>query len=173
MRSSVLERAALQHRTAAGTRDAAKLSRRRDAQTAHCLEAALVRRRRARAARYPPLVISFESIDELDHVIFVYQRQRGQPGPPVSMGIGGALARPGTARAQAGLRHAPRARRELSRHLRGPHGRITAFTVVDLRDAGRLRLAPVGEERLEGRADAARHAAPAAAHAGGEVPGVP
>ena len=26
---------------------------------------------------YPPLVISFESIDELDHVIFVYEHRKG------------------------------------------------------------------------------------------------
>ena len=30
---------------------------------------------------YPPLVISFESIDELDHVIFVYRKRLREPFP--------------------------------------------------------------------------------------------
>src|SRR5207247_6631982 len=40
---------------------------------AHCLEAALFATVALEAHGYPPLVLSFESIDELDHVIFVYQ----------------------------------------------------------------------------------------------------
>ena len=47
--------------------------------SAHCLEAALFAAVVLEAHGYPPLVISFESIDELDHVIFVYQ-QRGKWG---------------------------------------------------------------------------------------------
>jgi hypothetical protein len=46
---------------------------------AHCLEAALFAAVVLEAHGYPPLVISFESIDELDHVIFVHQ-QRGRWG---------------------------------------------------------------------------------------------
>jgi hypothetical protein len=46
---------------------------------AHCLEAALFAAVVLEQHGYPPLVISFESIDELDHVIFVYQ-QRGKWG---------------------------------------------------------------------------------------------
>lgn len=42
--------------------------------TAHCLEAALAAAVILEQQGYPPLVMSFESIDELDHVIFVYQR---------------------------------------------------------------------------------------------------
>lgn len=41
---------------------------------AHCLEAALFAAVALEQHGFPPLVISFESIDELDHVIFVYQR---------------------------------------------------------------------------------------------------
>jgi hypothetical protein len=41
--------------------------------TAHCLEAALFAATVLEQHGYPPLLISFESIDELDHVIFVYQ----------------------------------------------------------------------------------------------------
>ena len=47
--------------------------------TAHCLEAALFAATVLEQHGYPPLVISFESIDELDHVIFVYQK-RGREG---------------------------------------------------------------------------------------------
>ncbi len=41
---------------------------------AHCLEAALFATVVLEAHGYPPLVLSFESIDELDHVVFVYRR---------------------------------------------------------------------------------------------------
>jgi hypothetical protein len=46
---------------------------------AHCLEAALFAAAVLERHGYPPLVLSFESIDELDHVIFVYRR-RGRWG---------------------------------------------------------------------------------------------
>src|SRR5678810_1132882 len=46
---------------------------------AHCLEAALFAAVVLEQHGYPPLVLSFESIDELDHVIFVY-RFRGRWG---------------------------------------------------------------------------------------------
>src|SRR5689334_4197871 len=56
---------------------------------AHCLEAALFAAVVLEAHGYPPLVLSFESIDELDHVIFVYRGATGwgsiarsrHPGP--------------------------------------------------------------------------------------------
>lgn len=41
---------------------------------AHCLEAALFAAVVLEQHGFPPLVLSFESIDELDHVIFVYRR---------------------------------------------------------------------------------------------------
>ena len=47
--------------------------------TAHCLEAALFAAVVLEQHGYPPLVLSFESIDELDHVIFVY-KTRGRWG---------------------------------------------------------------------------------------------
>jgi hypothetical protein len=43
--------------------------------TAHCLEAALTAAVIMEQHGYPPMVMSLESIDELDHVIFVYQHQ--------------------------------------------------------------------------------------------------
>ena len=47
--------------------------------SAHCLEAALFAAVVLEHHGYPPLVLSFESIDLLDHVLFVY-RQRGRWG---------------------------------------------------------------------------------------------
>src|SRR5689334_10940141 len=44
---------------------------------AHCLEAALFAAVVLEQHGYPPRVLSFESIDELDHVIFVYRTARG------------------------------------------------------------------------------------------------
>ena len=45
--------------------------------TAHCLEAALSAATILEQHQYPPLVLSFESIDLLDHVIFVYRTSTG------------------------------------------------------------------------------------------------
>jgi hypothetical protein len=47
--------------------------------TAHCLEAAITAAVVLEQQGYPPLVMSLESIDGLDHVIFVY-RHRGRWG---------------------------------------------------------------------------------------------
>ncbi len=41
---------------------------------AHCLEAAFMAAAILEQKGYPPLVMSFESIDNLDHVIFVYKK---------------------------------------------------------------------------------------------------
>ncbi len=46
-------------------------------QTAHCLEAALTTAVILEQHGYPPLVMSLESIDGLDHVIFVYRTRTG------------------------------------------------------------------------------------------------
>jgi hypothetical protein len=45
--------------------------------TAHCLEAALAAAVVLEQHRFPPLVLSFESTDLLDHVIFVYRGPDG------------------------------------------------------------------------------------------------
>ena len=45
--------------------------------TAHCLEAAITAATILEQHGYPPLVLSFESIDLLDHVIFVYRTSTG------------------------------------------------------------------------------------------------
>jgi hypothetical protein len=51
--------------------------------TAHCLEGALAAAVILEQHGYPPRVLSFESIDQLDHVIYVYQRN----------GLWGSIAR--------------------------------------------------------------------------------
>ena len=123
-------------------------------QTAHCLEAALLRRpSSSNSTDIPPLVLSFESIDELDHVIFVYRRK----------GRWGSVARsrdPGL-HGRKPVFATPRA---LALSYVDPYvdftGRVTGYAVVDLRPARRLRLAAVRAERLESRAHAARLSAP-------------
>jgi hypothetical protein len=94
--------------------------------TAHCLEAALAAAAILEQHGYPPLVMSFESIDELDHVIFVYCRN----------GRWGSVARsrdPGL-HGRKPVFATPRA---LARSYQDTYvdltGRVTAFTVVDLR----------------------------------------
>src|SRR3954470_17019448 len=95
--------------------------------TAHCLEAALAAAVILEQHGYPPLVLSFESIDELDHVLFVYRRR----------GRWGSIARsrdPGL----HGRKPVFRTARALALSYVDPyvdfHGRITGYTVVDLRD---------------------------------------
>src|SRR5512143_4045245 len=47
--------------------------------TAHCLEAALAAAVVLEQHGYPPLVLSFESVDKLDHVLYAF-RQDGRWG---------------------------------------------------------------------------------------------
>ena len=96
--------------------------------TAHCLEAALAAAVILEQHGYPPLVLSFESIDNLDHVLFVYQRN----------GRWGSVARsrdPGL----HGRKAVFRTPRDLALSYVDPYidctGRITAYAVADL---GRL-----------------------------------
>jgi hypothetical protein len=94
--------------------------------TAHCLEAALAAAVILEPHGYPPLVLSFESIDELDHVIFVY-RERGRWG---------SIARsrdPGL----HGRKPVFRSARALALSYVDPYvdytGRVTGYAVLDLR----------------------------------------
>jgi hypothetical protein len=94
--------------------------------TAHCLEAALAAAVILEAHGYPPLVLSFESIDELDHVIFVYREN----------GKWGSIARsrdPGL----HGRRPVFASARALALSYVDPYvdftGRVTGYAVVDLR----------------------------------------
>ena len=93
--------------------------------TAHCLEAALFAAAVLEQHGYPPLVLSFESIDELDHVLFVYQER----------GRWGSVARsrdPGL----HGRKPVFRTPRDLALSYVDPYvdktGRITGYAVVDL-----------------------------------------
>ena len=97
--------------------------------TAHCLEAALSAAVILEQHGYPPLVLSFESIDQLDHVLFVYQRN----------GRWGSVARsrdPGLHGRKAVFRTA----RDLALSYVDPYidytGRITGYAVVDLNIMG-------------------------------------
>jgi hypothetical protein len=94
--------------------------------TAHCLEAALSAAVILEQHGYPPLLLSFESIDELDHVIFVY-RHRGKWG---------SVARsrdPGL----HGRKPVFRTARDLALSYVEPYvdtsGRVIGYAVVDLR----------------------------------------
>ena len=92
---------------------------------AHCLEAALFAAVVLEQHGYPPLVLSFESIDHLDHVIFVYQRR----------GRWGSIARsrdPGL----HGRKPVFRTPRALALSYADPYvdftGRVTGYAVVDV-----------------------------------------
>ena len=96
--------------------------------TAHCMEAALAAAVILEQHGYPPLVLSFESIDELDHVLFVYQHNE-------RWGSIGRSRDPGL----HGRKPVFRTARDLALSYVEPyidyHGRITGYVVVDLRDA--------------------------------------
>ena len=96
---------------------------------AHCLEAALFAAVVLEQHGYPPLLLSFESIDHLDHVLFVYRTN----------GRWGSVARsrdPGL-HGRKPVFATPRA---LAMSYFDPYvdftGRITGYSVVDLRVLG-------------------------------------
>ena len=97
--------------------------------SAHCLEAALTAAVILEQHGWPPLVMSFESIDELDHVLFVYRRQGrwGSIGRSRDPGLHGRRAVFATPRALA-LSYVD-AYVDFS-------GRITGYAIADLRDIG-------------------------------------
>jgi hypothetical protein len=97
--------------------------------TAHCLEAALAAAAILEQHRYPPLVLSFESIDLLDHVIFVYRTNTGWGSVARSRdpGLHGRKPLFATPRALA-LSYA-QSYIDLT-------GRVKAYAVVDLRVLG-------------------------------------
>src|SRR5688572_5372771 len=111
---------------------------------AHCLEAALAAAVILEQHGYPPLVLSFESIDELDHVLFVYRTATGW----------GSVARsrdPGL----HGRKPVFTTPRNLALSYVDPYvdytGRVTAYAVVDLRVMGPYdwRLADVNVWKVE------------------------
>ena len=97
---------------------------------AHCMEAALAAAVILEHRGYPPLVLSLESIDCLDHVLFVYRQGNSW----------GSVARsrdPGL----HGRRPVFRTARDLALSYVDPYvdltGRIVGYAVVDLRTLGR------------------------------------
>jgi hypothetical protein len=97
-------------------------------ETAHCLEAALFAAVVLEQHGYPPLVMSLESQDWLDHVIFIYRGRGGW----------GSVARsrdPGL----HGRRPLYRSTRALARSYYDPYvdytGRVKGFGVANLNDA--------------------------------------
>jgi hypothetical protein len=98
--------------------------------TAHCLEAALAAAVVLEQHGFPPLVLSFESIDELDHVLFVYRTPGGWGSVARSRDPGLHGRRPVFA--------TPRA---LALSYVDPYvdytGRVVGYAVVDLRELGR------------------------------------
>ena len=112
--------------------------------TAHCLEAAVAAAVILEQHGVPPLVLSFESIDLLDHVIFVYRGRRGWGSVARSRdpGLHGRKPVFATPRALA-----------LS-YFEGYidfTGRIKAYAVVDLRVLGSYdwRLSPLNIWKVE------------------------
>ena len=113
-------------------------------QRAHCLEAALFAAVVLETHGYPPLVLSFESIDALDHVLFVYRHN----------GRWGSVARsrdPGL----HGRRAVFATPRALALSYADPYvdftGRVTGYAVVDLRVLGTYdwRLAATNVWKVE------------------------
>ncbi len=107
--------------------------------TAHCLEAALFAATVLEQHGYPPLVISFESMDELDHVIFVYQSPKPSALRPQPSARWGSVARS----RDPGL-HGRKPVFATPRALAASYvdtyvdltGRVEAFALVDLRVMG-------------------------------------
>jgi hypothetical protein len=94
---------------------------------AHCLEAALAAAVILEQHGHPPLLLSFESIDKLDHVLFAFRRD----------GRWGAVARsrdPGL----HGRRPVFSTPRQLAASYMDPYvdltGRIVGFAIADLRE---------------------------------------
>ena len=102
---------------------------------------------------YPPLVLSLESVDCLDHVLFVYRR-----GP-----LWGSIARsrdPGL----HGRRPVFRTARDLALSYVDPYidltGRIVGYAVVDLRVLGRYDWRSSTRNIMESRTPSPRLSAP-------------
>jgi len=112
--------------------------------TAHCLEAALAAAVILEQHGYPPLVLSFESKDGIDHVIFVFREN----------GRWGSVARSRDAGLH-GRKPVFRGIRDLVWSYFDPYvdhtGRITGYQLVDLRVLGSYdwRLAPTNMWKVE------------------------
>jgi hypothetical protein len=97
--------------------------------TAHCLEAALAAATILEQHGYPPLFLSLESVDCLDHVIFVF-RENGRWGAVARSRDPGLHGRKAVFPSLRAL-----ARSYLDTYV-DLTGRIKAFALADLRDLG-------------------------------------
>lgn len=97
--------------------------------SAHCLEAALTAAVILEQHGFPPQLISFESVDFLDHVIYAFQQD----------GMWGSIARSRDAGLH-GRKPVFRTVRDLAASYIDPYvdftGRITGYVLVDLNDLG-------------------------------------
>lgn len=97
--------------------------------SSHCLEAALTAAVILEQHGYPPLLVSFESVDELDHVIYVFQKK----------GLWGSIARSRDAGLH-GRKPVYRSIRDLVLSYVDPYvdftGRITGYALVNLEELG-------------------------------------
>ena len=112
--------------------------------TAHCLEAALAAACVLEQHRYPPLVLSFESIDLLDHVIFVYRTATGWGSVARSRDPGLHGRKPVFATPRALALSYYESYIDFT-------GRVKAYAVVDLRVLGSYdwRLSPTNVWKVE------------------------
>ena len=112
--------------------------------TAHCLEAALAAAVVLEQHGFPPLLLSFESEDKLDHVLFVF-RQDGRWGSV-------ARSRDPALHGRKPVFGTPR---QLAASYREAYvdltGRVTGYAVADLRDLGDYdwRLSPRNVWKVE------------------------
>ncbi len=98
--------------------------------TAHCLEGALAAAAILEQHGYPPLLMSLESVDNLDHVLFVFKADTGWGAVGRSRDTG-----------LHGRRPVFRSARDLALSYFDPYvdytGRITAYGIVNLNDLSR------------------------------------
>lgn len=97
--------------------------------TAHCLEAALAAAVILEQHDYPPMLLSFESSDQLDHVLFVFKTKTGWGSVGRSRDNG-----------LHGRKPVFRSARDLTLSYFDPYvdytGRITGYAVVNLEEFG-------------------------------------
>lgn len=111
---------------------------------AHCLEAALAAAVILEQHNYPPLLLSFESVDKLDHVIYIFQKNNrwGSIGRSRDLGLHGRLP-------------VFRSLRDLAWSYFDTYvdysGRITGYGYCDLRDLGNYdwRFSPKNVWKVE------------------------
>lgn len=96
---------------------------------AHCLEAALCAATILEQHGYPPLLVSFESIDRLDHVIYAFQ-QRGRWGSVARSRDPGLTGRRPVFASVKAL-----AESYMDTYV-DETGRVTGFALADLRELG-------------------------------------